>query len=198
MISANNPMTEKQLKDVVAQYSSAFPNWTIVQGIALIRENGPIQQMIWFQKMNYAAYRPTHVIKALPISMPRMLTQHLDIRHREIKYSLHESRWLGVVSAMEQQYKPDICKPLEVSGVLALCEAEARETTNDLVMLAILHAWLGQKAVAIKYCEQLQHCQLPTLAPIPEWEETMRNFGRDLAVAVHAGNERAVLERRPQ
>jgi hypothetical protein len=198
VISDHRPMTAKQLKDVVAQYSSAFPGWTIFQDVALIRESGPIQQMIWFQKMNYAAYRPTHVIKALPISMPRMLTQHLDVRHREIKYSLQESKWLGVVSAMEQQFKPDIRKSLEISDVLSLCEAEARQTTNDLTMLAILHAWLGHKAEAIRCCEQMQHSELPKLAPIPEWEEAMRNFGSDLAIAVQMGNERALLECRAQ
>jgi len=196
MISAYKPMTEKQLKEVVAQYSKKFPGWTMVQGVALTRESGPIQQMIWFQKMNYAAYRPTHVIKAIPISLPRMLTQHLDIRHREVKYSLNDIKWLGVISAMEHQFKPDVRNPLDISEVLSLCEAEARGTTNDLLMLAILHAWLGHKTEAIMCCEELQHCQLPILAPLQEWEETMRNYGRDLSIAIKEGNERALLELR--
>src|SRR4051812_17904395 len=108
MIAAHKPMTDKQLREVVAQYASALPGWTLFQEIALVRQSGPIQQMIWFQKMNYAAYRPSHVVKALPISMPRMLAQHLDIRNREIKYASHASQMVNVVSAMELQFMPSI------------------------------------------------------------------------------------------
>ncbi|WP_456968282.1 hypothetical protein [Luteibacter sp. HA06] len=163
------------------------------QEIALVRQSGPIQQMIWFQKMNYAAYRPSHVVKALPISMPRMLAQHLDIRNREIKYASHASQMVNVVSAMELQFMPSIRKPLDPTEVLALCEAEARETTNDLMMLAILYAWIGQKEKAVDCCERLQSTASPLLAPVPEWEEAMRQFGKELVVAITSGNERVLL-----
>lgn len=195
-MSNYKPMTRTQLKDVVAEYATAFPGWRIFGDIAFVREHGPIQQMIWFQKMNYAAYRPTHVVNALPISVPRMLTQHLDVRGRETEYKWHERKWRGVVAAMEQQFKPDVRKPLDIAEVLALCEGEAREATNDLAMLAILYAWLGQEEQAIECCERMQHCLLPALAPIPEWEGSMRAFGRDLALSIRTGNVRAFLERR--
>jgi hypothetical protein len=196
MITTRKPMTEKQLRDVVAQYFGEFPDWTMSGGVAFVRESGPIQQMIWFQKMSYAAYRPTHVVRVLPISLPRMLTQDLDVRHRETRYGLHEREWLGVVRAMEQQFKPDIRRPLDVADVLLLCEKEARNTANDLLMLAILYAWLGRKAEAHDCCEKLQVTPPPTLAPIPEWEASMRSFGRELAMAMEQGTERLLLERR--
>lgn len=197
MISTRRkPMTEKQLRDVVAQYFGEFPGWTMSGGVAFVREAGPVQQMIWFEKMTYAAYRPTHVVRALPISLPRMLAQDLDVRHRETRYGLHDREWLGVVRAMEQQFKPDVLRPLDVADVLSLCEVEARNTTNDLLMLAILYAWLGRGSEAIVCCEKLQHCPLPTLAPMPEWEASMRIFGSELAVAIEQGTERSLLERR--
>jgi hypothetical protein len=61
-------------------------------------------------------------------------------------------------------------------------------------MLAVLYAWLGRDAEALDCCERMQHCPLPTLAPMPEWEDAMRTFGRALAKAVGAGTAREFLE----
>lgn len=190
------PMTKAQLKAVIADYAARFPDWELVHGgLAFVRNSGPIQQMIWFQKMSSAAYRPTHVINTSALPMPRMLSQILDVKHREVEYRLHEQKFGNTLSAMEQQIKPDIRKPLDVAEVLALCEAEARpDATNDLAMLAILYAWLDRKVETLDCCERMQHCPLPTLAPMPEWEDTMRAFGRDLASAVNAGSGRQFLE----
>jgi hypothetical protein len=194
MMSIPKPMTKKQLKDVVCEYATAFPDWTIFEDNAFVREHGPIQQMIWFQKLRSGAYRPTHVVRALPIVISRMLTQMLDVRNRETDYKRHKTRWRDVVGAMEQQFKPSIRKPLDIAEVASLCEAEARETTNDLVMLAILYAWLGRRDKALSCCTRMQSCAPPTLAPVPEWEEQMKAFGRALAQAVETGAERGFLE----
>ena len=127
--------------------------------------------------------------------MPRMLHQLLDVKHREVEYRWHERKLADTLAAMEQQFLPNIRKPLDVVAVLTLCEAETRPgSTNDLTMLAILYAWLGRDNEALDSCERLQHCPLPTLAPMPEWEETMRSFGRELAEAVKGGTAREFLE----
>lgn len=198
LIKKYMPMTKAQLKEVVAQYAAHFSQWAIfVDGTAFVRRHGPIQQMIWFQKMSSAAYRPTHVINTNVLSMPRMLDQVLDVKHREVEYRYHERKFADTLAAMEEQFRPDIRKPLDIAELLQLCEAEATampDTTNNMTMLAILHAWLEHKAAALEYCERMQHCPLPTLAPIPEWEETMRDFGRNLAQAVGAGIARQFLE----
>ena len=191
------PMTKKQLKGVVAEYAATFPDWMMLEdNTAFFRDHGPIRQMIWLQRLSYAAYRPTHVISALPIAIPSMLTQLMDVRNRQVEFKWHERKWRGAVAAMEQQFKPNIRKPIDLAEVLTLCEAEVREATNDLAMLAILYAWLERKAEATDCCERMQHCPLPTLAPMPKWEEAMRSFGRDLARAIEAGNERAFLSQR--
>ena len=194
------PMSKGQLKAVVSEYAARFPEWTIVfDGTAFVRRSGPIQQMIWFQKMRSAAYRPTHGISslALPEAHIRMLPQVLDVKHREIEHRWHDRKFADTLAAMEQQLRPDIRKPLDVAEVLALCEAEAvviPDTTNNMAMLAILCAWLGRDSEALDYCERMQHCPLPKLAPMPEWEEAMRAFGRNLAKAVQAGSAREFLE----
>lgn len=191
------PMTKAQLKSVIADYAARFPDWELVHdGMAFVRNSGPLQQMLWFQNMR-SFYRPTHVINTPVLPMPRMLGQRMDVKHREVEYRLHEQKLANTLATMEQQFRPDIRKPLDIAEVLALCEAEAEampDTTNNMSMLAILSAWLGRDAAALDYCERMQHCPLPTLAPMPEWEGAMRAFGRDLAKAVGAGTAREFLE----
>ncbi len=199
-LQKHKPMTKAQLKAVVADYAAKFPDWTLVHdGTAFVRNSGPIQQIIWFQTLKTGDYRPTHGISALTLweAHIRMLPQMLDVRNRESSQNQHTTRMPNMLAAMEQQFKPDIHKPLDIAEVLALCETEAGampDTTNNMAMLAILNAWLGRDAEALDYCERVQHCPLPTLAPMPEWEEAMRNFGRDLAKAVGAGTAREFLE----
>jgi len=194
------PMTTGQLKAVVLEYAASFPEWTIfVDGTALVRRSGPIQQIIWFQKMSSAAYRPTHGISSLvlPEAHIRMLPQILDVRHREVEYRWHDRKFTDTLAAMEQQFRPDVRKPLDIAEALALCEAEAAvmpDTANNMTMLAILYVWLGRDTQALECCERLQHCPLPKLAPMPEWQEVMHKFGRNLAEAVRAGSARQLLE----
>lgn len=193
------PMTKTRFKAIIADYAASFPDWGLVHGrLAFVRSYGPIQQIIWFQDMR-AYYRPTHGISSLvlPEAHIRMLPQHLDVKHREVEYRWHERKFTDTLAAMEQQFRPDIRKSLDISEVLALCETEAEtipDTTNNMAMVAILSAWLGRDAAALDYCERMQHCPLPTLAPMPEWEGAMRAFGRDLVKAVGAGTAREFLE----
>jgi hypothetical protein len=126
-----------------------------------------------------------------------MLPQLLDVRNRQSTQKQHAARMPNILVAMEQQFKPDIRKPLDLEEVLALCKAEAEampDTTNNMSMLAILCAWLDLKADALDFCERMQNCAMPTLAPMPEWEEKMRSFGRNLADAVRAGTSRQFLK----
>lgn len=195
------PVTKKQLRSIVADYASMFPDWEpFANGLAFVRSNGPIQQMIWFQDMR-AYYRPTHGISSLvlPNAHIRMLPQVLDVKHREVEVSWHERKWRNTLKAMEEQFKPNIRKPLDIADILALCEVEARRNaTNDLTMLAILYAWLGHEAQALDCCRRMQHCPLPQLAPMPDWEEAMRAFGTELANAIKAGRAMQFLKDAPE
>jgi hypothetical protein len=100
-----------------------------------------------------------------------------------------------MLAAMALQFKPSIREALDAAEVTTLCEAEACDTSNDLTMLAVLHAWLGHRAVALDLCLRIQNCPLPTLAPVTECEAAMRLFGRTLATEVDAGSEREFLDR---
>lgn len=200
LLQRYTPMTKGQLKAVVSEYAARFPEWAIfVDGAAFVRRCGPIQQMIWFQKMSSAAYRPTHGMSSLvlPKAHIRMLPQVLDVKHREVEHRLHDRKFADTLAAMEEQFRPEIRMPLDIAEVLVLCDAEAAampDTTNNMAMLAILNAWLGRDAEALDCCERMQHCPLPKLAPMPERNEATRAFGRDLAKAVQAASAREFLE----
>lgn len=195
----NAPMTKARFKAIVADYAAKFPDWELVHGgLAFVRRSGPIDQMVWFQDMR-KYYRPSHGVgsRVLPDAHVRMLPQVLDVKHREVEHRRHERKFSNTLAAMEQQFRPDIRKPLEITDVLALCEAEAgtmQDTTNNMTMLAILAAWLGRDSEALGYCERMQHCSPPTLAPMPEWEDAMRTFGRKLTGAIESGHGKAFLE----
>jgi hypothetical protein len=119
----------------------------------------------------------------------------LDVRHREVEHRWHERKLAATLFAIEQQFRPDVRKPLDIPEVLALCEAEARPyAANDFAMLAILHAWLGHDRRALECCERIQDCPMPTLAPVPERQQALRLFGRDLAEAIRTRTGRALLE----
>lgn len=98
------------------------------------------------------------------------------------------------MAAMEEQFRPSIRKPLDLREVKSLCEQAARESTNDLCMLAILNAYLGDKEQALSCCERMQTLPPPTLAPRLDWEQRHKEFGRQLRQAIEAGNERQFLD----
>lgn len=123
-----------------------------------------------------------------------MLTQN-TFRPTTVEYEGHERNWRAMLIAMDSQFKPSIRKPLDIAEVLELCEAEARETTNDLAMLAILYAWLERDDDAWRCCERMQSSPLPTLAPMPQWEQEMKSFGHSLAREIEVGGGRKFLER---
>lgn len=195
-------ITKKQIKEVVTQYAAHFPEWSVYEdGSGIIRKLGPVRQGIWFHALRTGDYRPMHGIGSLvlPDAHIRMLPQLLDVRNRESTLRQHAARMPNMLAAMEQRFRPDVRKPLDVAEVLELCEAEAGsmpDTTNNMTMLAILSGWLGRDRDALAYCERIQHCPLPTLAPMPEWQDAMRAFGRELAKAVRSRNAKVFLESR--
>ena len=188
--------TKKQLREIVECYASVLPGWKCVRGDRLVRFCGPIAQQIGFEVLTSGAYRPMAGIRALPLPSVRMLPQFL-VKHQAALLREHATYWRGMAVAMEQQFQPPIRKPIDLREVLELCQKEARESresTNDLCMLAILHAYLGEKDAAIACCDRMQLVNPPDLAPRLDWEERHKEFGRQLRKAIVAGEERLFLD----
>lgn len=187
------PLTKKQLTEVVGCYAAALTDWQIIGGDRLVRTHGPILQQIGFEALRSGAYRPAAGIRARPLPTVRMLHQFLDVKHRQTLLREHPTKWRGIVAAMEQQFCPSIRRPLDLREVLLLCRTKAKDSTNDLCMLAILHAYLGDREQALSCCDRMQILPPPTLAPRLDWEKRHKEFGLALRQAIETGNERHFL-----
>lgn len=188
------PITKRQLAEIVACYAMMFPDWKLVEGDRLERSSGPIVQQIGFEALRSGAYRPAGVIWVSSLPTVAMLHQFLDVKHRQILLREHASKWGAVVAAMEQQFRPPVRKPLDLYEIRSLCEHAARGSTNDLCMLAILHAYLGENEKALSCCERMQALPPPSLAPRLDWEQRHKEFGQRLRAAIEAGNGRQFLD----
>jgi hypothetical protein len=188
------PLTKKQLNEIVSCYAPMFAEWECVKGQVFTRTHGPIMQCVGIEPLRYKAYRPWSSIRATPLPTVRMLHQVLDIKHRAVELRAHPLKWKEVMAAMEEQFEPPIRKPLDLREIGGLCEQRARQSTNDLCMLAILNAYTGETEKALISCEQMQSLPAPTLAPRLDWEERHKEFGRQLRQAIEAGKERQFLD----
>lgn len=191
------PLSKKQLAEIVGCYATVFPDWEIINGQVFARTSWPIRQLVGIEALRDGAYRPWSCIDVLPLPTVRKLHQFLDVKRRQILPRQHPAMWKNVVASMEQQFRPSIRKPLDLREIKVLCEQEAKQTTNDLCMLAILSAYLGDKQQALSCCEQMENVGPPVLAPRLDWERRHLEFGRQLRQAVEAGNERQFLDAFP-
>lgn len=188
--------TKKQLREIVECYGALLPGWKCIKGNRLERSCGPIVQQIGFEVLSSGAYRPMAVIWALPLPSVSMLPQFLT-KYQAALLREHATYWRRMAAEMVEQFQPPILKPIDLRHVLELCQKEARESresTNDLCMLAILHAYLGEKDAAIACCDRMQLVNPPDLAPRLDWEERHKEFGRQLRKALEAGEERVFLD----
>lgn len=189
-------MTRKQLRDVTALYATQFSEWSLEgNGTVFGRCDGPVRQIIWFEKLRSGSYRPSHGITAIPLAKANIfMLPQLPFRPSTVEYRWHDRKWPEMLAAMERDFRPNIREPLDVSEVLALCEAESRpDSMNDLAMLAILHAWLGRDGEALQCCQRMLRLELSSVAAIREREDTLVTFGSRLEDAVTSGIAREFL-----
>lgn len=191
---AIKPLTKKQLAEIVECYATAFSDWEIVKGQVFARSSGPICQLVGIEVLRSGAYRPWSGIRAIPLADVRMLHQFLDIKHVQILPRQHPLMWQSVVAAMNEQFRPQIRQPLDLREIKGLCEQVVRPTTNDLCMMAILCASIGENQQALSCCDRMEQVGPPTLASRPDWERGHRDFGRKLRHAIEAGDERQFLD----
>lgn len=195
-------ITQPELASVVRDYAGELNGWFVWKRASLCRNEFPLQQMVWFQKLRTGAYRPMHAMNAIPYPMTGALSGILDVRHREATIKQHPSRWRGMLTAMEEQFQPAIRKPIDLEEVVMLCKAEAdavgegrdNYAPHQHTMLAILCSWLGRKAEALDYCERIYNRGPFAAEPITDWELDIQNFCRELTKTLHAGTEKAFLE----
>lgn len=189
------PLTKSQLSEVVACYGKAFPGWDVVAGERLVRSSGPLLQQIGFEALRSGAYRPSVAVRVLIAPGVVLLPQFLDVRHREIFAREHASKWERVVAAIEQQVRPSVRAPLDVRDVIDLGTKSTAGSANDMCGLAALNAYIGNSDEALGWCKRLDDKMQVANRQLEEWEAAYLRYTKDLAVAIHAGNVDAYLQR---
>lgn len=205
-------LSRKQGDQFLVDYATAFPDWMRYADefcLGLWRACGPARQNIWFGATSIGTYRLSHDVSVFipPLRasgnempwvamLPQLMGHQVGLRLQHIRASEHSARWREAVSAIEQQFRPDIRKPLDLKEITSLCEAEEREwSQNDLVMMAILYAWQGERDEARQRCIRLQSVPAPHEVPeMVAWHHEMLAFGLSLLRAIEAGTEHEFLE----
>ena len=198
------PSREQGIR-LLKDYASEFRDWSRYRDaffLGLWRPCGPVRQNIWLGKTSIGTYRLSHdisifipTLKACGQQMPwiamlpHLMGQQVGSRLQDILATEHSTRWRQAVSAIEQEFRPDIRKPLDLIEITSLCEAEEREwSQNDLVMMAILFAWQDECDKARQRCIRLQSIPVPSEVPeMVDWHHQMLAFGMELLNAVEAG-----------
>lgn len=205
-------LSRKQGDQFLQDYATAFPDWSRYADesfLGLWRSCGPARQNIWLNATSVGTYRLFHDVSIFvpPLRagndqkpwvgmLPQLMGQQIGARLQDIRASEHATRWREAVQAIESQFRPEIRKPLDLAEITSLCETEEREwSQNDLLMMAILYAWQGERDKARQRCIRLQSVPAPHEVPeMVRWHHELLGFGMSLLKAVEAGMERQFLE----
>jgi hypothetical protein len=184
------PLTKKQLLGYFQVYRDAFPDWKVEHGVMLTRSLGPISQHIPFQNLQYGAYRPSCSIRVIgpPDGGSALLIQLLDVKHREVEPRQHDTKWPLVLKAMEEQFVPNIRKPLDMEEVVRLAEEEVGhdgvESIRECTGLATLNVHLRRFKKAIEWCDRAE-ASLGRIGREPvAWELAQAQFASQLRGAI--------------
>jgi hypothetical protein len=148
-------MTLRELEPFVAEYHAQFPDWKRTFKEAFGRENGPIAQEIFFERLSYGTYRPASIIRFFVAPSGSAFHQFLTPPARESRPGEHDYKFLKIVEAMHKEIVPSVDGPLIPEDILR--RFEQREQYNKDVKahdLAALNAYLGHEDRALYWCEQ--------------------------------------------
>jgi hypothetical protein len=189
------PLSKKELKEYFQVYREAFPDWDVKHQVMLTRSAGPISQHIPFQSLSYGAYRPECMVDVVgpPDGGATLLHQMLDVKHRQVERRQHSTEWPKVLKAIEEQFVPDVRRPLEVAEVLRLAEEEALRDgiSNERYLngLATLNVHLGHDDRAVEWRDRAEASfkEFAEATPPPEWMLKQVEFARQLRDAIREG-----------
>lgn len=151
MIRNDSRLTLAELRPIMEFYHAHFPSWRIVKENTLVREVPPIVQGITIDRLSGGDYRPVGHIRVLVAPVPFWgfeLSQHLNVKLREIDRRRHPIVKEQVVAAMRAEFLPKLDEPLVAEEVLNLYEDQALPTHGEAYSLAALNAYLGHDARA--------------------------------------------------
>jgi hypothetical protein len=183
------PMTAQDLAKYFQDYRHEFPDWTVKYETTLCRSDGPIEQQISFQALRAGSYRPSCCIRVRGPGVGfQLLNRWLDVRHQQVWPREHDTKFSGVLKAMEEQFVPSIRKPLRMAEVIGLAESDTGNLQHS-TGLALLNAYIGDARRALHWCHHANE-QMKGLGRAPvEWEAQHAQLISDLEEAIRGGRE---------
>lgn len=147
-------MTLSELEPFVAQYHAQFPGWKRTFKEAFGRENGPIAQEIFFERLSYGTYRPASIIRFFVAPSGSAFHQFLAPPARESRPGEHDNRFPKIVEAMHKEIVPPVDGPLIPEDILRRYENQKQHRSPDAYHLAALNAYLGNEDRALHWCKE--------------------------------------------
>ncbi len=148
-------LTQKQIRQIVADYHAAFQEWLRVGDDMLIRVEGVVGQSIWFDRLRTGRYRPSARVNifAAPDNGGGILVLHqfLGIKNKEINPSFHTQKLPSVVNALKTEITPSTVEMLDARMVADLLSREAVGRPAAAYALACLNAALGIEDAARRW-----------------------------------------------
>lgn len=186
-------MTKAELRRYVDAYRVFFNDWIQIKGEGFFRFSGPIAQLVWFENLRSGAYRPASAVSILVARNSVMLHGFLDVRHRQVYPREHDAKFKEICSAMQEQFVPPICQPLNPLEVLKTCEENARESIQDAHALSALHAYFGHMNSARKWMDAVKRMTIGR-DNLQDWEISCLQDMNQLEKAIQQGNVQEFLE----
>jgi hypothetical protein len=149
-------LTLKELRTITEDYHRSFPDWHLLEGTLIARENGPVLQYIGFEQLLGGAYRIQCGVYYMCVpdrdgglNPP----QYPNIR-QSINLRAHASLWDKAVQAIHKEIIPSVDCLLHPEQVLALHEKCDNIRSPDAHSLAALNAFIGHEKRAIYWCSR--------------------------------------------
>lgn len=186
MSRIKEPIFPRALRSIVKDYQeTAFPDWDLMWGSALVRRTGPVLQQIGFESLRSGEYRPMGSVRVLVVPDGGGLDRFLNIKDRSVLPEHHASKISDVVQAIHQEFIPSVSTPLNAENVLDVYAAESAIQSADALAIAGLAAFLGRYEVADEWCNRLE--TLTAGEDLPAWKAAQRDFGQSIQVWIQAG-----------
>lgn len=156
-------ITLSQIKAIVEQYHSEFPTWTVVGRDMLVRTEGWLAQVIWFDRLRTGRYRPTCSVSVLCARTGGggidVLTQFLGWRcdtatlqeHREYLFPL-------MVDSIKKDVFPSVLEPIDPIVVAEACASKAPNHVTTCYALASLYGALGRMEESRYWIRHYHQC----------------------------------------
>lgn len=161
-------------------YSDLFTEWSFSDSLHFFRVSGAVFQQVWFENVSSGAYRPASGLRILVAPESKMLHQFLDSKNREILPREHSGVSLRVAQAMNEQFIPEIRKPLDPLEACEFCENTAAHRINDAHAMSGLYAYLGNDEKASEWLDMLDSLLLTRINDLMEWERNRMEYGSRL------------------